>query len=348
MSAVRHHTVPSFLLGRFARETARGTRVCQLETASGTAVQVSPRDATVVKHFYSLDVDGTHYPLLEEALAKVENGAAPIIRQLCEVAADGLASRPELPLYDRAKLALFIATSRLRTPIWREQTRSVFEQFAEFHSDNTASDNSPFSLTENDLITQLAVISGYSGWVLCMLDWTFVRPNSGTFILSDTPISVIDPTPKYPGSGAGVMSSSNAQLFAPLDPKLGLVTRPNPEKMDAIWDAADKLARMSDAESAAVVAKLEGTVAEAIVVDRVVDDLNLRTYANAQRYVYGAQHAVTDTRRAAKSRPARVGAYSPPPPRLHVLEDDPDEPGVMRALRVFEAPTSLPPRRRRG
>ena len=95
-------------------------------------------------------------------------------------------------------------------------------------------------------------------------------------------------------------------------------------------------------------AEREGTVAEAIVTDRVVSDLNLRTYAHAQRYVFGSQQAASDTRRAAKARPARVGAYSPPPPRLHLLEDDPDEPGVMRALRVFEAPTSLPARRRRS
>lgn len=106
--------------------------------------------------------------LLEAVLAKVESGAAPIIDRLCDVGADGLATRPELPLHDRATLALFIATSRLRTPIWREQTRSVFEQFAAFQSQaSPESDGANFSITENDLIQQLAAIAGYSGWVLC-------------------------------------------------------------------------------------------------------------------------------------------------------------------------------------
>jgi hypothetical protein len=318
--------------------------------ASGKTTLVSPRDATVVKHFYSLDVDGARHPLLEDALAKVENAAAPVIRELCDVGEDGLATRPELLLYERSKLALFIGTSRIRTPIWREQTRSVFNQFADFHAEDRESGDSPFRPTENDLIAQVGVVGSYSGWVLCMLDWTFARPESGAFIVGDTPVSVFDPTPKYPGSGAGVMSSPNSQLFAPLDPKLGLVVRPNPERMEELYDAAEKLGkpRVTDDVAARVVGELEGTVAEAMVTERVINDLNLRTYANAQRYVYGSQRAVTDTRRRAKARPSRVGTYAPAPSRLHILEDHPDEPGHMRAVRVFEGPTSLPSRRRRA
>src|SRR4051812_17316078 len=126
MSAVRHHTVASFLLGRFARDTASGRRVCQLDKATGAPVQVSPRDATVVKHFYSFEFDGVRHPLLEDALGKIESSAAPVVERLCDVGADGLATLPELPLDRRTQLSLFVATSRLRTRIWREQTRSVF------------------------------------------------------------------------------------------------------------------------------------------------------------------------------------------------------------------------------
>lgn len=321
--------------------------MCQLETATGIATHVSPRDATVIKHFYSLDLDGTPHPLLEEALAKVENGAAPIIRRLCDVGVDRLATRPELPLAERATLALFVSTSRLRTPIWREQTRSVFQQFSAFLSGAGPESGAAIEMTENELIQQLAMVGGWSGWILCMLDWTFIRPDSGTFILGDTPVSVFDPTPKYPGSAAGVFSSPNAELFIPLDPHLGLLTRPSSDRIAAIWDASEKMARMSEPERSALVAQHEGTVSEAIVIDRVVGGLNLRTYAHAQRYVYGSQENVTRTRRAAKNNPARVGTYSPPPPRLHLLEDDPDEEGAMRAIRVFEA-TALPSRHRRS
>jgi uncharacterized protein DUF4238 len=94
VSAARHHTVASFLLSRFASKTTTGTRVCQLEKTTGAAFQVSPRDVTVLKHFYSFDIEGVRHPLLEKALARIESAAAPIIRQLCVVGDDGLAVRP--------------------------------------------------------------------------------------------------------------------------------------------------------------------------------------------------------------------------------------------------------------
>lgn len=117
----RHHTVPSFLLTRFSRETEQGLRICQLDTASARPKQVSPRDASVRKHFYSLDIDGKRSPEVEDALGLVEQTAAPLI--------DGLAL-DRFPVHEhRAELALFMAMSWLRTPAWREQNKSVMEQF---------------------------------------------------------------------------------------------------------------------------------------------------------------------------------------------------------------------------
>jgi hypothetical protein len=121
MSAVRHHTVSRFLLGRFARETPHGARVCQLEIATGRPRQIGPRDATIRKHFYSIDIDAGRSPAVEEALGMIENGAAPLVRQLAEGNLPEGASRLEL--------ALFMTMSSLRTPLWREQTKSVAEQF---------------------------------------------------------------------------------------------------------------------------------------------------------------------------------------------------------------------------
>ena len=54
MPGRRHHTVSFFLLNHFARQTDRGPRICQLDVDSGQPRQISPRDATVSKHFYSV------------------------------------------------------------------------------------------------------------------------------------------------------------------------------------------------------------------------------------------------------------------------------------------------------
>jgi Protein of unknown function (DUF4238) len=84
MPSVRYHTVPAFLLDRFARETETGRRVCMLEKASGRPTQVSPRDATVQKHFYSLDTEEGRDPIVEHVLGVVESKAALLgIRTLC-------------------------------------------------------------------------------------------------------------------------------------------------------------------------------------------------------------------------------------------------------------------------
>lgn len=120
MSAVRHHTVARFLLERFAVDRGKGVKVCQLDKTTGRPRQVSPRDATVEKHFYSIDIDGRRDPAVEEALGKIESVAAPLIRAL---------EAGDLPEgQQRAELALFIAMSWLRTPAWRQQTKSLHEQ----------------------------------------------------------------------------------------------------------------------------------------------------------------------------------------------------------------------------
>ena len=54
MAKKRHHTVSEFLLGRFAHDDGK---VCQLDIGTGANKRISPNDATVVKHFYSIDID---------------------------------------------------------------------------------------------------------------------------------------------------------------------------------------------------------------------------------------------------------------------------------------------------
>jgi Protein of unknown function (DUF4238) len=122
MAAKRHHTVSAFLLERFVRDTSSGRRVSMLEKRTGRPTSVSPRDATVRKHFYSLDTDdGTRDAAIESVLSLVEGIAAPHVSRV---------ESGDFPIHmERLELALFIAICKLRTPVWREQTASVLEQF---------------------------------------------------------------------------------------------------------------------------------------------------------------------------------------------------------------------------
>ena len=370
----RHHTglaVPA----RTVRASDRAGRPdCQLETKGGRTTQVGPRDAAVRKHFYSIDIDGGRSGEVEEALGKIEGVAAGIVKTLAEGGALDISERPGLALEDRAGLALFISMSHLRTPIWREQTKSVMEQmtdymFAETHRNRppeeirkafvgtefeTLTDDEIIALRDstvrdldegrigvempvNAMIGHFLSAAAFGGWMLFLLDWTVVRTGVELpFIVGDTPVSVYDPTPRDPRGAAGVMSSPNAQVFIPLDPTFGVLIQPYPNRMTELWDAAEALGKLkTEEERVMYVDGKEGGYSEADAADGFVKELNLRTYASAQRYVYGAQKAVCDTRSNAKANPRRLAELTPRPGALHVLEDDPYRPGVMRERKRF-------------
>jgi hypothetical protein len=102
MPGARHHTVSAFLLDRFGRDTDRGRKVCMLEKASGRPTQVSPRDATVQKHFYSLDTETGPDPIVEQLLGVVESRAAPLVAGLDSGDCPEGSDRLSLSLYNKA------------------------------------------------------------------------------------------------------------------------------------------------------------------------------------------------------------------------------------------------------
>jgi uncharacterized protein DUF4238 len=174
------------------------------------------------------------------------------------------------------------------------------------------------------------------GWVLFALDWTVIRSDRPAFVLGDTPVSVYDPTPKFPGSGAGPLSSENVQMFLPLAPTYGILAQPNPATLDSIRDVVERLPEMNEDERAGAFDPLEGGWAVADATDDFVGELNLRTYMHAQRFIFGTQETVCGTQAFARRNPRRRVELTPGPPRIHILEDDPARPGLMRATHVFE------------
>jgi hypothetical protein len=365
MARARHHTVSAFLLERFARDTDRGRRVCMLAKASGQPTQVSPRDATVQKHFYSLDTEEGRDPIVEHILGVVESKAAPLLARLDE---------GEVPWgSDRLGLALFIAMCRLRTPTWREETASVVEQLATTMFAESLrldpgitqraladSDAEPDQIEElramlvEDMETGEAVVrmpknamikyflDGSSGmsWILFMFDWTVVQLAEvlGELVIADNPVSLYDPAPVMPGGGVGVLSSPETEIFLPIGPRRGLLLTPNEE----VWNwwrsgGAEVLHEVStDDERWDEVREREGRWAEIPANEKIVLDLNLRSYAHADRYLFGSQRTLQDLRTARRSHRARLAEVTPRGGRMHILEEDPDsEDGLLQITQTF-------------
>lgn len=157
-------------------------------------------------------------------------------------------------------------------------------------------------------------------------------------MLGDTPVSVYDRTPKFPGSGAGPLSSEDVETFLPLAPSYGVLAKPNPDSINALWTLVEQLPSMTLDEQADAFAPLEGTWGVLEATDGLVDELNLRTYAHAQRFIFGSQEAVSNARTYARRNPRRRREVTPGSPRIHILEDDPRAPGLMRAAHIFEPP----------
>jgi hypothetical protein len=363
MAAVRHHTVSAFLLERFARDTKRGRLLAMLEKATGKPTCVSPRDAAVRRHFYSIDVDdGQRDSGIEELLSKIESIAAPLARGLEE---------GEFPVREhRLELALFLAVCWLRTPAWREQMASVMEQLTtnlvgkSYELDpemaQRAFENSDMSREEIEEFREEFVEGVASGrfvvefprnlmikyflegavgaqWTMFLLDCVLVRlpADYDEFVIADNPFSLFDPTPAFPGGGSGLLSSPNVQGFMPLGPRTGILLQASPKVWEWARENLEALYGMTDDERAAAVNDHEGSWAEATPTPEFAQELNLRSYATAERYIFGSQAAVQTVRALAKANAARLRALAPRGPRLHIVEDDETEPGALRITQTF-------------
>jgi HAMP domain-containing protein len=335
-----------------------------LEKATGRPRHVSPRDATVRRHFYSIDVDeGRRDVAVEEVLSVIENAAAPMIQRLL----DG-EDRPVRN--DRLTLAMFLAVCWLRTPVWREETASVMEQTAaammaeSYRLDPGAAQralaDSAMTADEIEAFRQAFVEGLESGrwgvefpqnlmiryflegvdsasWVMFMLDWTVVRldDESPDFIVADNPVSLYDRTPALPGGGGGLLSSPEAQVFVPLAPRTGLLLESNAALWQWARDHLESFHGMTHEERTEIADDREGGWAEGIPLPEFVEELNLRSYAAAERYIFGTQRAVTDVHRLRRTRATRLAQVAPRGPRMHIVADDPGSPTGLRIVRTF-------------
>jgi hypothetical protein len=142
------------------------------------------------------------------------------------------------------------------------------------------------------------------------------------FVIGDNPVSLYDPRPLFPGGGVGLMSSPGTETFLPLAPRLGLLLRPT---MDAwTWFRAngERFKDLKDDERWNEVIDLEGPWAEGVPTKTFALDLNLRSYAQTDRFVFGSQRVLQDLRSGRHAHAARLGAVARRGPRSHFVEGD--------------------------
>lgn len=334
-----------------------------LAKATGANRQVSPRDTTVRKHFYSIDVDEGRDPAVEAVLEKIETVAAPIIGRLLG---------GSFPVgTERLELALFVAMCWLRTPVWRDQTASILEQATaamvemsyrldpdaaqraladaemspeeieearERFVDDLRSGRLTIEMPKNYMIKQFLDSATSVSWLLFMLDWSLVRLEDGTrpqFVIGDTPVSIFDPTPVFPGGGSGVLSSPNAQTFLPLAPDTGLLLQASERVWNWMRENGEAFREMTDKERVDQIGDREGGWGQDTAIPSFALDLNLRTYAHADRFVFGHQRDLQEMRTARRRFGARLAEVAPRGPRLHLVEDDATSPTGLRIADTF-------------
>jgi hypothetical protein len=89
---------------------------------------------------------------------------------------------------------------------------------------------------------------------------------------------------------------------------------PNRRAYEFYRERGSELRQLSDEDFAAVMGTIEGGWGEVAADNARVSELNLRSYAHAQRFVYGTQQTVCAVHTAARARPADVIRLAHRPP----------------------------------
>lgn len=324
--AKRHHTVPRMLLRRFSvNPPAENPEIWGLDVFSGKPFSARVNNEAVIRHYYRFE--DLEIPVAasqaEEWLSRIESDAVVPIRKLVE----GI----PLTQIERESMAFFLHVTQRRTPqsrAWHayldeqmstemlkvqlgnpESIRETYRNDPGFQSDEEIEAWRVQTLAELESGV-LGVESGQNrevAYIFLAADkitalissattWRSLRaPTGATFICSDNPLNLFDPGASHrPRGHAGVgwVSSFAVEASLPLDPHVCLLVTPGPPN----W-------RMEDVDA------------------KRVAELNLRTYAAAQQFIYGpSQQAVQSVRTSAKRNRAIVEEFRPRPPQLTIID----------------------------
>lgn len=107
--AIRHHVVPRFYLARFADE---GHRLVAFDAEADDEETVSPKRASVISDFYTIDIGAGPSDEIERCLSEIEALAATALRRIDE------GTFPPSDA-DRGAITSFMALQFVRGPDFR-------------------------------------------------------------------------------------------------------------------------------------------------------------------------------------------------------------------------------------
>jgi hypothetical protein len=333
----RQHYIPQFLMRRFAIDPSdKQSLIWRLDRRRGSPRRANTRNEAVQSRYYRIQLEnGDIDDSADEILDQIEARAAPVIAKLVQ-------SQVPPSQADLASLALFVVTLKQRTPEGRRQIAETDAQTSKLWLEAQLSDaekvrsilskpGRPEEEIEVERIRMLddlrrgrlelestpsrevalmfmAVEKGGEA-LLTKMGWTLGRAPAGNpLVLSDHPVAHHDPTPKFPGAGAGFLSSPGAITAIPIDPRFALILEP---REPPGWRVID------------------------LTADDVME-LNLLSYAWANEALYGpSQEAVTRVRARAKRHKAQLARLAKQPPRIWVTEVNEDESGA--GIRIFRS-----------
>jgi hypothetical protein len=312
MGQKRGHYVPAFLLRRFAHpDRTRGVRVCRLDRESGRTNMADPKTEAQAKHMYRIvDDEGNVCMDAEDTLTTLEDKTAPILRKLEQPGV-------QLSADERSVLGLFVAMQRIRVPAGREWLKQLDERLAialaeqELEATGTSEAVDYQGLNDRQRVELLDLVRSdglivesppdrqtalmFLPWeetarvLVDQCEWAVVRaPEGSEFVCSDNPVVHSDRTLESPDGGLGFASSAYAMTTMPVDPKFCFVITPAGRP---VW--------------------LDGEASP-----RLVEEINVSTYAWAIRAIYGRnQKVVTDLRHLVKRNRHRLARYPRVDPR---------------------------------
>jgi hypothetical protein len=273
--AKRHHFLPKFVLNGFCD----GRTLFQLDKEDGSCVEITPKQAAWEADLYTVEsTTGEHDGLIEGFFGLAETFSAPALRSL-------LGGRDRLDAEritdgQRADLAYLIAIQEQRVPgfIAEHETRIsematmlTTVELANVKGKKRAlaqeayagliSGELSLGPSQGHLMQFVLMGMAHTCSIVYQLPWTLLEATTEPFVCSDRPITMRDPNPKFPWSGAAWLSSEDAISYVPLSARACL----------RLCHRDGALTSFRSKETAKQPAKI-----------------NFQTYGWATRYVYGS------------------------------------------------------------
>lgn len=310
-SPKRHHYVSQMHLRRFAADPASPAPIVHtLDVSTGRPSRAAVRDEAVIGQYNRLLPTSDVSPLfVEETFGQLEGAVSRIF--------DRIAEGQSLSDEQRVHLAFFVYLQFQRTPRGRDRTRWMMEHGmtmalagrlldSDGKEASSVPEGSAREAAEHLLAGTVKVTASWNTEVLSMfvgceqiplmllqgMTWVVLRaPGDEEFILCDHPVHIYDPYAPKERSG-GWFSSPMVQITMPIDPGVCLLLHPGNSR----WR-------------------------EVSASPEAVRDINLKTYASAERRIYGrSQGLLQSIRTDSKRYRDLVAMFTPRPPGIMVLD----------------------------